>query len=67
MNNNNEEHEIIDIESAALMRRLLMNQIRNTSDPLYQSLMELERLGSNFNIENCMDYDSDTSDLEGLL
>lgn len=59
------EPEIIHPTSEEVkLRQSLMSQVRTTPNPLYQSLMELERLGEPYGIETLMDYASDTSDID---
>jgi hypothetical protein len=50
--------------SAPAIRQRLMKQIRQTPNPLFQSLMDLEKLGESYGIETLMDYDPDTSDID---
>lgn len=58
--------DIVDIDAAARFRQILQQKAQNTLDPLHQSLMDLMNTGQDMgvNIDNLMDFDPDTSDID---
>ena len=61
-----EDDQYEDIEQAAEFRRFMMRRARRTPNPINQSLMELERMGELYGVDQLEDYNDDLSDIDDL-